>query len=110
MSLTADFALMVEILGELGSRQFLTTIQPELRQYQHQMLVCLYQQDWAGAASFAHRFKATAHLYASDDFQEFLNVIQSSNSARMDERFLARLAICLQDIDLRITSFLKQVP
>ncbi len=88
---------LVEMLGQDGAQRFLTMALPQIRQYRQELLTCLRQQEWAAAATLAHRLKATAHLYSSPILQDCLDRIitqdilqlaQATFQARLDTEFL----------------------
>lgn len=102
MPCTTDLALLVEA----GSQRFLANNLPQLRQYHHEILRCLYEQNWEGAAVLTHRLSGTAHLYGSADLIQGIDIILSRSSALIDNAFIASLSASFQQIEASITAFL----
>lgn len=66
---------LFEILGEAAAKRFLQVALPQIQAYRFSLLDSLQQHDWETAATLAHRFKATAHLYSTKNLQQALETL-----------------------------------
>ena len=72
----SELDAIVATLGVERSANLLRSILPLMHIRRHELLECLSQQDWQGAAHYAHNLLSTGHLLASNNLLDKLKLIE----------------------------------
>lgn len=100
--------ILLDTLGEEGTKRFLTFALPHIQQRNKILLDCLMTQDWQQAAVHAHSIKGTINLYGSDCLREHLEkIIQYRQKLPDKDQLMSTLTRELAKTEIEISDYLS---
>ncbi len=99
--------MLIESLGQLGTKQFLQDALPSIHARHTTLLGALAQRQWEQAANSAYLMKNTAVFYASEQLVSLLdNIIQQQINIIATPHFHAQLKHLLDEAETTINTYL----
>ncbi|MFZ1387318.1 MAG: hypothetical protein WBP46_12100 [Thiolinea sp.] len=81
----SELETIIATLGVERSANLFHSILPLINAHRYELLECLYNQDWDGAAQHAHKLLATGHLLGSQHLLEQLMLIEKHDTSTILE-------------------------
>jgi HPt (histidine-containing phosphotransfer) domain-containing protein len=101
--------ILLDTLGEEGTKRFLTFALPHIQQRNKALLACLMAQDWQQAAAHAHSIKGTVNLYGSNCLLEQLEKIIQYRQESIDiDQLMTTLTNVLETAEIEISQYLSK--